>query len=1146
MKRLDVLLRSCWHEFRAGAGNGIVSFTFIGLTAYLALSLTSAEYMQTLGATDVPRNGASVIYLMVTGFMFFLFFAWAWIFAQPILRDRSASLHEAVLTTPVNLKILLLGRFLGACLLGMLLGSSVLFGFFVAPLLETVGWMPAGSFSSPPWAQFGFSLVWLIIPTTIGIGAIYLIAAILTRNIAGPLIAAVIIILIWMFAAVTLTEGDVNLTLASILDPSLFSFALAETDLWSPQQKESAFLPIGSSFLTNRLIWTVLPVCALILMLSRISRERLVSIPDKAKPSANATRRIQNLAMSRAASRSKPSQNWARTFVLECRWLIVQVFQSRALWLGVIVLFFVGLSNTFIHIIWHAEGPLQPDPDTMVKELNTSLYLVFIFILAGLVGIISRRDIVPGIDEMFDSLTTPTSLRLSARAVTIVGMVFFLTLVPALSAIISTLIVDRSYLDLAFIFTSQIVIVAPALLEGAMIIFLIHALIRRTGLAYGASMFVVLVLILNHELGLTDYPPFEIGVPARIAYSPLSGWEPWLNYSFVLGAFKWALALFLVGIAALVLPRGRDSRLRKGGVQIRRRLIASPGGVAFASLLAVAGTLWILNGQLIERGGYQTAQTIRAENALWETQWAQPEQDISYSVGGGDLSVVIDASQQKVTGIWALSEVVAPGGVLYASAPENIADVTASVNARAVVVDHKNDLLKLPLGACAKSGCEINLSWSVKAQGWPTAAEAPLMTSKGVWARASQVAPTLGLDPNRVLRADEHRQKHDLASPYPLPQSNGTPVVDGIAPAANWSWQIAFDQGQQPYDLRGPLSGTTNGPLTFSIFGGANVQSHAFHGVSIHSAIGDQKVAELIALDASEMQQCVARRLDTSVDVQHIVRWPKGRGESALPGTVLILAESPHWHVQNDGVGHLMRRANIARLIARQHMLERTGLRQEPGSLWISEGISGAIGFLCVGDTDGLGALSRLLERFSEETTKELAASSVPVGPLSDALSDGWATYYAPQAALAWVAGQSPDELNAVLSKLSADQPIEVVIADLFGEDTARMIVGPPRLSTLRFNNEAGQFNLSGQRQTWANGAWAPVDEPLKFRALISGQDGITLSEELSSRFIPANYHNQQMLIIDDGFSYLSGATVLPAMVNHQASNPESKNEVKH
>ncbi|MEL6377815.1 MAG: ABC transporter permease, partial [Pseudomonadota bacterium] len=162
MKRLDVLLRSCWHEFRAGAGNGIVSFTFIGLTAYLVLSLTSAEYMQTLGATDVPRNGASVIYLMVTGFMFFLFFAWAWIFAQPILRDRNASLHEAVLTTPVNLKILLLGRFLGACLLGILLGSSVLFGFFVAPLLETVGWMPAGSFSSPPWAQFGFSLVWLI------------------------------------------------------------------------------------------------------------------------------------------------------------------------------------------------------------------------------------------------------------------------------------------------------------------------------------------------------------------------------------------------------------------------------------------------------------------------------------------------------------------------------------------------------------------------------------------------------------------------------------------------------------------------------------------------------------------------------------------------------------------------------------------------------------------------------------------------------------------------------------------------------------------------------------------------------------------------------------------------------------------------
>ena len=420
------------------------------------------------------------------------------------------------------------------------------------------------------------------------------------------------------------------------------------------------------------------------------------------------------------------------------------------------------------------------------------------------------------------------------------------------------------------------------------------------------------------------------------------------------------------------------------------------------------------------------------------------------------------------------------------------------------------------------------------------------MTSKCIWARAAQVAPRLGLDPNRVLRAEEHRQNNDLTVPYPLPQPNGTPVVDGIAPAASWSWQIAFDENPPPYDLQGPLSGTTNGPLTFSIFGGANVQSHASHGISIHSASGDQKVAKLIALDASKMQQCVARRLDTSVDVQHIVRWPKGRGESALTGTVLQLAESPYWHVQNDGVGHLMRRANIARLIARQHILHRTGLREVPGSLWISEGISGAIGFLCVGDTDGLDGLSQLLERFSEETTKELASSPVPVGPLSDALSDGWATYYAPQAALAWVAGQSPDELKAVLSELSSDQPIEVVIAHLFGEDTARMVVGPPRLSTLRFDNEAGQFNLSGQRQMWVNGAWAPVDETLKFRALISGQDGITLSEELSSGFVPANDYNQQMLIIDDGFSYWSGATVLPAMVNHQASNPESENEVLH
>ena len=281
MNTLKFLLRESWLEFRSGVSSGIVTFTFVGLSLYLALSLLNAEYLQQLGATNVTRNAATVIYLMVTGFMFFLFFAYAWIFAQPVLRDRNVNLHEIMLTMPVNMKTLLWARFIGACLTGTVLASSILFGFSIASLLELAGLFPAGSFSATPWDLYAFSLLWLIIPTCVGIGAIYMMMTMLTRSLAGPMGAAVVLILLWMFSAAILVEGDINSTLGSILDPSMFSFALVETQSWTPAQKQSEFLPLSDIFLLNRAIWGLLPLGLLTFAIVRVSREHLISNNEK-------------------------------------------------------------------------------------------------------------------------------------------------------------------------------------------------------------------------------------------------------------------------------------------------------------------------------------------------------------------------------------------------------------------------------------------------------------------------------------------------------------------------------------------------------------------------------------------------------------------------------------------------------------------------------------------------------------------------------------------------------------------------------------------------------------------------------------------------------------------------------------------------
>ncbi|MEO1512782.1 MAG: hypothetical protein AAFU70_11970, partial [Planctomycetota bacterium] len=77
-------------EFRDGLRTPLFRYASLGLIGYLAIVLLSAQYMREMGATNVPRNSAHVVYLMTAGQAFWLIFGWAWIFARAVTRDLDA------------------------------------------------------------------------------------------------------------------------------------------------------------------------------------------------------------------------------------------------------------------------------------------------------------------------------------------------------------------------------------------------------------------------------------------------------------------------------------------------------------------------------------------------------------------------------------------------------------------------------------------------------------------------------------------------------------------------------------------------------------------------------------------------------------------------------------------------------------------------------------------------------------------------------------------------------------------------------------------------------------------------------------------------------------------------------------------------
>ena len=1009
MNGFAVVMREAWVEARAGLRSGIPLLVFLGLTGYLLMSLTNADYVQKMGASDIARNAPSLIYLMSCGCMFFLFFAWAWVFAQPALRDRKAQLEEVLLALPVSLPALLWGRFIGAALVGGVLASSLIVGFLVSPVLGWLGWVPPASIGAPMWSALGFAWVALLLPVSTGIGALYYLLALRSRGLAAPFGLATVLMLLWMFAVVVLKGGYINPLLAASLDPSLFTFAQAQVETWSAAQKSQSLLALTPGFWLNRALWCGLPLLVLAVVLARTDRQGLMGRRSGTVLAEPPMALASNLRLPGPLTASQ----WPLALWCEARWQVRQLFARRICWVALGLLLAMGVLSGFVHGVWHARGPMVPRADLTLPLLSSALFLVIAFIVAALVGLVCRRDDVEGFGAMLQATPAPAWLRLLGRVACVLMATLALALVPGIASLLISAMAAPDSLAPGFVLIYQALVFAPPLLELAMLTVLVHACVRRSGLAYAASMLLTFFLVLNHELGLVTYPAYAMAIPAHVATSLLTGWAPWLPYLSTLALWKLAGCVVMVGLAALALPRGPQ---RRRLVEVRQGLFGLPGALLALGGIGLLGSGVLLHRQLVEQGDYRSVTQERAERADWERRWLPGAG--AWQVAGGRLQVHVDSATRQVHGQWALEAVVASH--LDAELPPGLQVTAVSVMDRPAAFEQAGEHLRVPLDDCTASGCRVQLTWHVSANGWPSEGEAFWLGPQGVWLEARRVVPRLGLDSERLLRAPVQRAEAGLTPEPPHLPAGSAVSVEAVAPAGDWQWQVEID-GQAS-------TGSSTGPLDFA------------YGGPLAAEASRKQTAAQIHEDLDLMSACVARRLGNPPSTVQLRQWPNGMGASRLSDGHLLLSQSPDWDVAPVGVGRWTRRAHIAELLARQQLIDASDLRQAPGYLWLSEGVAAAVGLLCVGDTDGADARATLVKLLAEDLTRALGNDGEPIATLADARANGWAAAYAPLASLDWVAAQPPAQLTAMTAAIRNGQGWPAAIQPLLGAPSDQVI----------------------------------------------------------------------------------------------------------
>ncbi|MQU09692.1 hypothetical protein, partial [Pseudomonas helleri] len=100
--------------------------------------------------------------------------------------------------------------------------------------------------------------------------------------------------------------------------------------------------------------------------------------------------------------------------------------------------------------------------------------------------------------------------------------------------------------------------------------------------------------------------------------------------------------------------------------------------------------------------------------------------------------------RREVHGHWTLEGVSAVNGHLDAELPPGLQITGVSVAGAAVSAEQSADHLRIPLGACASTGCTVALEWTLSANGWPAEGEGFWLAQGSVWLEARRVMPRLG------------------------------------------------------------------------------------------------------------------------------------------------------------------------------------------------------------------------------------------------------------------------------------------------------------------------------------------------------------------------------------------------------------------
>ncbi|HEX9163312.1 MAG TPA: ABC transporter permease subunit, partial [Thermoanaerobaculia bacterium] len=376
---------------------------------FLTFGAVTTDSVQLGGSIgNVNRNAPYVIMQFLLVMSVFSVFTTTAFVSNAVLRDYDLGTDALFFSSPIRKRDFLIGRFTGSVFVSILIYVGVVLGIMIGSFMPWLEKERIGAFRLMPYL---FSLIVLIGPTVLLVGAIFFAVAALTRSTTATYATAVALLVGYLVVSNIAGNNLENEKLASLFDPfALAPFELA-TRYWTVHERNTQVLPMQGVFLWNRVIWVSVALVIFGVTLNRFrfetgtrkSRKRKSAAPDDAVAPPFA---VSPVALSAVAVRA--AGGWFTQFFSTMRLELVSVLKS----IPFIVMLVLGMANTiggaaFADSIFDTK--IYPVTAVMIRVIASTFLLFALIIITFYAGEIVWRERQLKLNEVTDAMPVPTS-----------------------------------------------------------------------------------------------------------------------------------------------------------------------------------------------------------------------------------------------------------------------------------------------------------------------------------------------------------------------------------------------------------------------------------------------------------------------------------------------------------------------------------------------------------------------------------------------------------------------------------------------------------------------------------------------------------------------------------------------------------------